>query len=80
MWNNPRLRFYLNGTQVTPESREGLQVIKVPNGRHQIEVRYSHRMLSLFWALYALFALALAWSFIVHAIGALRSRKRGLAC
>jgi len=63
-WNNPRLKYYLNGKRVTTVDREGLRAINVPAGRNTIEIRYRHWPLTLFWVLYALYALALLWVLI----------------
>lgn len=73
MWNNPKLRFSLNGAPVAVRDREGLATITLPPGRHTLEVRYRHRMLTVFWAVYGLFGLAVAWSALAETVARFRS-------
>ena len=63
-WNNPRLRFYLNGKKVKPILRNGLWSLDVPAGINTIEVRYVHWPLRLFLILYGIYSISLAWVLI----------------
>ena len=58
-WDNPRLKYYLNGKRATVVEQNGLRTIEVPAGRNIIEIRYRHWPLTIFWVLYALYASAL---------------------
>jgi hypothetical protein len=63
-WNNPRLKYYLNGKRITLDKHDGLETINVPAGQNIIEIRYIHRPLILFWVFYTLFGFLLACTFI----------------
>lgn len=60
-WDNPRLRYYLNGERVRLVERGGLWTINAPAGLNTIEIRYVHWPLRIFWVLYAMYALVLLW-------------------
>jgi len=66
--HNPRLRYLVNGAAAPVENQGGLTAITLPAGRSTLEIRYQHRMLSLFWAVYGLFGLAVAWSALAEAV------------
>lgn len=63
-WDNPRLRYHLNGKRVSPVEKDGLRVIEVPAGQNTLEIRYRHWPLNIFWLFYALYALLFAWVLI----------------
>lgn len=60
-WDNPRLKYYLNGQRVKVVERDGLWTINAPAGLNTIEIRYVHWPLRVFWILYAMYALVLLW-------------------
>jgi hypothetical protein len=60
-WDNPRLKYFLNGKLATVVERNGLRVIDVPAGHNTIEIRYRHWPLIIFWIFYTLFALVFLW-------------------
>jgi hypothetical protein len=63
-WNNPRLKYYLNGKKLKPANIDGLQFINAPSGRNKIEVYYNHKSLGVFWFFYAIFTLSLLFTFL----------------
>ena len=72
LWNNPRLRYVLNGKTVSPESRDGLAVIKVPAGHNTLRIHYHNRTLAAFWIVYACYIATVAWALTVSLLGAVR--------
>lgn len=60
-WDNPRLKYYLNGKHATVVEQNGLRTIEVPAGHNTIEIKYRHWPLTMFWVFYSMFALALMW-------------------
>lgn len=60
-WDNPRLKYYLNGQRVKVVERDGLWTINAPFGLNTIEIRYVHWPLRVFWTLYVMYALVLLW-------------------
>lgn len=60
-WDNPRLKYYLNGKRTTIEKRNGLNFIEVPAGHNTLEIRYKHWPLIAFLTLYIIYALMFMW-------------------
>lgn len=60
-WDNPRLKYYLDGNRVNFTDKDGLRGIDVPAGHHMIEIKYRHWPLTVFWIFYTAFALILLW-------------------
>lgn len=60
-WDNPRLKYYLNGNRVNFTDKDGLRGIDVPAGHNTIEIKYRHWPLTIFWIFYTTFALILLW-------------------
>ena len=61
-WDNPRLTYYLNGRRIDPIKNEGIRSIQVNAGHNTIEIRYWHWALTIFWVLYAIYALTFIWA------------------
>ena len=74
-FGNPRLHFYVNGTETTPLLLNGAETIQVPAGKTTIEVKYIFRALTFFWLISAAFWLACLVSFFYEAYLFLRSRR-----
>ena len=74
LWNNPRLRYQLNGKTVVPDIHEGLAVIGLPAGRNALTITYHNRLLSVFWLGYLAYALFTGWALVTRAIEAARNR------
>ena len=74
LWNNPRLRYQLNGKTVVPDIQEGLAVIGLPAGRNALTITYHNRLLSVFWLGYLAYALFTGWALVTWAIEAARNR------
>ena len=75
MGHNPRLRYTVNGATAAVEQQDGLATVTLPAGRNTFEIRYQHRMLSLFWTVYGLFGLAVAWSALAEAVAYARGER-----
>lgn len=60
-WDNPRLKYYLNGNRVNFIEKDGLRGIDVAAGHNLIEIQYRHWPLNIFWVFYASYALVLLW-------------------
>lgn len=60
-WDNPRLKYFLNGNRVNFTEKDGLRGIDVTSGRNIIEIKYTHWPLNIFWIFYSLYALVLLW-------------------
>ncbi len=75
MGHNPRLRYTVNGAAAAVETQEGLASISLAPGHNILEIRYQHRMLALFWAVYGLFGLAVAWSALAEAVASARGER-----
>lgn len=60
-WDNPRLKYYLNGQHVKVVERDGLWTINTPAGLNTIEICYVHWPLRVFLFFYAMYALLLLW-------------------
>ena len=74
LWDNPRLRYTVNGKSVTPGKSEGLTVIGLPPGRNVIGITYHNRMFALFWIAYAAYAAIAAWAGVTLLVEATRAR------
>ncbi len=61
-WDNPRIKYYLNGGVVEPTNDVGVVSIDVPVGVNTIEVKYRHWPLMIFWFFYISFGLVLFWT------------------
>jgi hypothetical protein len=75
-WNNPRLKYYLNGKKVTPVDDGGLQTLNVPAGKNNIEIHYTHRSLLLFWIFYTIFIFLLLCTFLPKSLMNNLKRKK----
>jgi NedA-like, galactose-binding domain len=60
-FDNPRLKYYLNGVPARKVERDGLICIEAPAGDNTIEVKYRHWPLKVFWFFYSLYALILLY-------------------
>ena len=74
LWDNPRLRYTVNGKPVTPSKSDGLVVIGLPAGRNVIGITYHNRMLALFWIVYAAYAVIAVWAGVTLLVEATRAR------
>ena len=74
LWDNPRLRYTLNGKPVTPGKSDGRVVIGLPAGRNVIGITYHNRMFALFWVVYAAYAAIAVWAGITLLVEATRAR------
>jgi hypothetical protein len=74
LWDNPRLRYTVNGKPVTPSKSEGLVVIGLPAGRNVIGITYHNRMFALFWVVYAAYAAIAVWAGVTLLVEATRAR------
>jgi hypothetical protein len=74
LWNNPRLRYSLNGNPLTPDVSDGLASISLPAGRNVVEITYRNRMFALFWGGYAAYAAIALWSGLTLIVEATRAR------
>jgi hypothetical protein len=63
-WDNPRLKYYLNGNRVNLTEKDGQLGIDVPAGHNTFEIKYRHWALSVFWIFYTLYALFFFWALI----------------
>jgi hypothetical protein len=61
-WDNPRVEYVLNGQPVKMVLKNGVFSVDVPAGHNVFELRYKHSVLNIFWAFYALYALAYLWA------------------
>jgi hypothetical protein len=76
LWDNPRLRYTLNGKPLIPGKRDGLVAIDLPPGRNVIGIDYHNRMFALFWVVYAAYAVIAVWSGVTLLVKATRARMR----
>jgi len=60
-WDNPRLSYYLNGKPVELVLKNGLYGIDVPVGVSEVEIKYRHWPLFVFWVFYTIYGLLLVW-------------------
>jgi hypothetical protein len=74
LWNNPRLRYQLNGKTIVPSIYDGLAVIGLPPGRNELTITYHNRLLTMFWFGYLAYALFTGWAFVTWAMEAARTR------
>jgi len=74
LWDNPRLRYTLNGKPLIPSKSDGLVAIDLPPGRNIVGIMYHNRMLGLFWVVYALYAVIAGWAGLTMIVEAVRSR------
>ena len=63
-WDNPRLKYYLNGERVNFTDKDGVRGINVTVGRNIVEIKYKHWPLTIFWAFYSMYALVLLFILI----------------
>lgn len=71
-WDNPRIRYYVDGKAAEPLSQGSLRAFELPAGRHTVEIRYRHWPLTLFWLVYGVY-----WAMLAAVFGApLLSRGR----
>lgn len=56
--HNPRLAYLVNGKQIKFDTTSGVPTYVLPAGKHQIEIRYNHWLLSIFWWVYGTFWVA----------------------
>lgn len=61
-WDNPRLKYYLNGKRATVVEQDGLRTVLVASGYNTLEIRYRHWPLTVFWVLYTMYALVFLWA------------------
>jgi hypothetical protein len=74
LWDNPRLRYTLNGKPVMPSKRDGLVAIDLPLGRNVIGIAYHNWMFGLFWVVYAIYAAIAAWAGLTMIVAAARAQ------
>lgn len=74
LWNNPRLRYRLNGKPLTPCESDGLVAISLPVGRNFVEIVYHNWMLTVFWVGYAVYAAITVWAGLTLLVEATRAR------
>ena len=74
LWNNPRLRYSLNGKPLTPGESDGLVSISLPMGRNVVDIVYHNRMFALFWVGYAVYAAITLWAGLTLLVQATRAR------
>ena len=63
-FDNPRLKYYLNGKRVIPVEKDGSRIINVKAGHNTVEIQYRHWSLVIFWIFYTLYALLFLWALI----------------
>lgn len=68
---NPRLRYFLDGSEVEPQERDGLVAFETGPGRHTLEVRYRHGLLLAFWIGIAAYVVACGIAAMVSLAGML---------
>jgi hypothetical protein len=76
LWNNPRLRYAVNGARVLPEIRDGVATLRLPRGRNVITIQYHNRTLTIFWIVYACYTATVAWVLLTRAMDFLRTTQR----
>jgi hypothetical protein len=74
LWDNPRLRYTLNGKPIKPAKNEGLIAIDLPTGRNVICIAYYNWMFGLFWVVYAIYAAIAAWAGLTMIVAAARAQ------
>ena len=74
LWDNPRLKYTLNGKPFTPGKSDGLVAIGLPPGRNVIGIAYHNRMFVLFWIVYAAYAAIAVWAGVTLLVEATRAR------
>ena len=74
LWDNPRLKYTLNGKPVTPSKSDGLVSIGLSPGRNVIGIAYHNRMFALFWVVYATYAAIAVWAGVTLLVEATRAR------
>ena len=74
LWDNPKLRYTLNGKRFTPGKSDGLVAIGLAPGRNVIRIAYHNRMLALFWLVYAAYAAIAVWAGVTWLVEATRAR------
>jgi len=74
LWNNPQLRYQLNGKTVVPRIHDGLAVIGLPPGRNALTITYHNRLLTVFWLGYLAYAVLAGLAFLTSAVEAARTR------
>jgi hypothetical protein len=75
LWNNPRLRYRLNGKTVVPNIHDGLAVIGLPPGRNVLTITYHNRLLTLFWLGYLAYAVLTGLAFLTCAVENARTKS-----
>lgn len=74
LWNNPRLRYRLNGRTIEPIIHNGLATMRLPAGRSALTITYHNRLLASFWLGYLAYALLAAWAFATTLVEAARMK------
>jgi hypothetical protein len=74
LWDNPRLRYTLNGKPIMPGKSDGLVAIDLPPGRNVIGIAYHNWMFGLFWVVYAIYAAIAGWAGLTMIVEATRAR------
>jgi hypothetical protein len=74
LWNNPRLRYQLNGKTIVPSIHDGLAVIGLPPGRNALTITYHNRLLTVFWLGYLAYAVLAGLAFLTSAVEAARTK------
>ena len=74
LWNNPRLRYQLNGKTVVPSIYDGLAVIGLPPGRNALTITYHNRLLTVFWIGYLTYAVLTGLAFLTGTVEAARTK------
>jgi hypothetical protein len=76
LWNNPRLRYAVNGARVLPEIRDGVATLRLPRGRNVVTIQYHNHTLTIFWIVYACYTATVAWVLLTRAMDFLRTTQR----
>jgi hypothetical protein len=78
LWDNPRLRYTLNGKPITPAKNDGLIAIDLSTGRNVIGIAYHNRMFVFFWIVYAIYAAIAGWAGLTMIVVAARAQMNNL--
>jgi hypothetical protein len=74
LWDNPHLRYTLNGKPLIPGKRDGLVAIDLTPGRNIIGITYHNPMFGLFWVVYAIYAAIAGLAGLTMMVEAVRAR------